>query len=125
MFAKISKTAFGALALGVAMASMSPVAALADEPAAHLSYSASALSTPQGAHRLYGRLYAAANEACGTSDSDTDVIMRGPGPCVRDALARAVRQLNSAQLSAVFIEKYGVDVARSLDISSEVRTASN
>jgi hypothetical protein len=55
-----------------------------------------------------------------------DVMVRfGPGPCVKAAVARAVRQLNSAKLTQVYIEKNGVDVASTFGIQRDTRTAGN
>jgi len=106
------------LALAVAVAASAP--GRADESAVRLTYSDLNLKSIEGARHLYSRIYTAANYACGASDTDMDVIVRfGPSRCVKEAIARAVRNLNSPQLSRVYIERNGADVASSFGIRGE------
>lgn len=81
--------------------------------------------TIEGAQRLYSRIEQAANTACGTSNMDTDVIMRGPGPCVRGAVARAVKGVKSPTLAQVYIEKNGLKAANEFGITRDVLAAKN
>jgi UrcA family protein len=117
------------LALAAVIAGFVPLGSQADEssPASvQLKYSSTSLNSTEGARHLYARIYRAANYACGTSDLDMDVMVRfGPGPCVKATVARAVRQLNSAKLTQVYIEKNGVDVASTFGIQRDTRTAGN
>ena len=116
------------LALAVIIAVSAPVRSQADElsPASRqVSYSNEDLNSTAGARKLYSHIYRAANYACGTSDTDMDVMVRGPGPCVKDAVARAVLTVNSPKLTQVYVEKNGVEVASTFGIRSDTRTASN
>jgi UrcA family protein len=125
-FVESSTRAF--LALAVIITASAPVCSQADElspPSRQVSYSNVNLNSTEGARKLYSRIYTAANYACGTSDSDTDVMVRGPGPCVKDAVARAVLKVNSPKLTQVYVEKNGVEVASTFGIGSVTRTASN
>ncbi len=113
-------------AFAVTVIASGPICTHADETASvHVRYSDLNPGTPEGARHLYSRIEAAANTACGTSDTDTDVIMRGPGPCVRDAIARAVRDAKIPSLAQVFIEKRGVVEAQKFGITGELRAAKN
>ena len=116
------------LALAVTVMASAPICTHADDsaPAAvRVKYSNFDLSTSEGAHRIYSRIEAAANAACGTSNSDIDVIMRGPSPCVRGAIARAVNATKSSNLAQVYVEKNGADVAQEFGVTQDVRTVRN
>ena len=80
-------------------------------------------SASRGARHLYSRIERVANYACGTSNTDTDVIMRGPGPCVRAAIGHAVHNINSAMLTKLYVERNGVDLARQFGIEGDTLTA--
>ncbi len=82
-------------------------------------------NTTEGAHRLYARIERAAYAACGESTSDTAEMMLAPGPCVKDAIGRAVHGAKIPNLAQVFIEKNGVDAAQQFGIQGNVRTAKN
>jgi UrcA family protein len=82
-------------------------------------------NTTAGAHRLYARIEAAAYDACGESKLDTPEMMHASGPCVRDAIGRAVHAAKFPYLAQVFIEKNGVDTAQEFGITGEVRSAKN
>ena len=110
-------------ALVIAIAISAPVVSRAGEPQMRVSYSDLNLSSPEGARHLYSRIERVANYACGTSNTDTDVIMRGPGPCVRAAIAHAVRDINSAMLTKLYVERNGVDRARQFGIEGDTLTA--
>jgi UrcA family protein len=110
-------------ALVIAIAISAPVVSRAGEPQMRVSYSDLNLSSPEGARHLYSRIERVANYACGTSNTDTDVIMRGPGPCVRAAIGHAVRNINSAMLTKLYVERNGVDRARQFGIEDNTLTA--
>jgi UrcA family protein len=113
-----------AFALVIAIAGSAPVVSRAAEPVKmRVSYSDLKLSSPEDARHLYSRIERVANYACGTSNSDTDVIMRGPGSCVRAAIAHAVRDINSAMLTKLYVERNGVDRARQFGIEGDTLTA--
>jgi UrcA family protein len=95
------------------------------KPRVRVKYTNSDLSTREGAHHIYSRIEAAANAACGTSDTDIDFIMRGPSPCVRGAIARAVNATKSSNLAQVYIDKNGLYAAQEFGVKSDVRTTKN
>jgi UrcA family protein len=110
-----------ALLIAIAAA---PVVSRADESVQiRVSYSDLKLSSPEGARHLYSRIERVANYACGTSNTDTDVIMRGPGPCVLAAIAHAVRGINTGMLTKLYVERNGVDRARQFGIEGDTLTA--
>jgi UrcA family protein len=113
------------LALTATVIASAPICHADDSPVSvRVKYSDLNTDTVQGAHRLYTRIEAAANSACGTSNTDAEVIMSGPGPCVRNAIARAVRDVKSPALAQVYIEKNGARSAQEFGITAEMRTAS-
>jgi UrcA family protein len=129
MFTRFFKSNVAAsLAIGVAVTAFFPICSRADEPARteQLSFSRTKLQSDDGARKVYILIVQAANSACGTSSTDTDVIVRGgPGPCVQKAVARTVRQIDSQKLAQVYVANNGIDRAREYGISDAARTASN
>jgi UrcA family protein len=116
------------LAVAATVMAAAPICSRADDsaPAAvRIKYTASDLSTVEGAKRVYWHIEQAANSACGTSNSDTDVIMRGPSPCVRDAIAHTVNAIKSPVLARVYVEKNGAETAQKFGVVQDARTASN
>jgi UrcA family protein len=116
------------LALAATVMASAPICSHADESAqaaVRVTYSNSDLSTREGAHRVYSRIEAAANAACGTSSSDIDFIMRGPSPCVRGAIARAVNATQSSTLAQVYIEKNGDYTAHEFGVRTDVLATKN
>ena len=116
------------LALAVTVMASAPICTHADESAqsaVRVKYSNSDLSTMEGAHHIYSRIEAAANIVCGTSSTDIDFIMRGPSPCVRGAIARAVNATKSSNLAQVYIDKNGLYAAHEFGVKSDVRTSKN
>lgn len=76
--------------------------ALAEEtaPRVAITYHVSELSSPEGARRVYGRLKSAARAVCrdgsvGLSSADAE------DRCRREALDRAVRDLNRPEIAAL------------------------
>jgi UrcA family protein len=120
----VNVKAGAAFALAIAIAASAPVVSRADEPVKmRVSYSDLNLGSPEGARHLYSRIEQFANYACGTSNTDTDVIMRGPGPCVRAAIGHAVHDINSAMLTKLYVKINGVDRARQFGIEGDTLTA--
>lgn len=116
------------LALAVTVMTAAPICSHADESAqaaVTVKYSQSDLSTTEGAHHIYSRIEAAANTACNTSRTDIDFIMRGPSPCVRRAIARAVNVAKSSNLTQVYIDENGVLAAREFGVRGDVLTTKN
>ena len=110
-------------ALVIAIAAAAPDVSRAGELEMRISYSDLNINSPEGARHLYSRIERVANYACGTSNTDTDVIMRGPGPCVRAAIGHAVHNINSAMLTKLYVERNGVDLARQFGIEGNTLTA--
>ena len=130
MFTRFFKSNVAAsLAIGVAVTAFFPICSQADDTARteKLSFPRTKLQSDEGARRVYKLIVQAANSACETSSTDTDVIMRNgsPGPCVQEAVARAVRQIDSQKLAQVYVADNGIDRAREYGISDATRTASN
>jgi UrcA family protein len=131
MFDKISlrSSARVFLTLSAAVLASAPICVHADSPFAPVSiqvkFSDLNPKTTEGAHRLYARIETAAYAACGESKSDTPEMMFAPGPCVKDAIGRAVHSAKIANLAQVFIEKNGADAAQQFGIQGDVRTAKN
>jgi UrcA family protein len=117
------------IVLGATVIASAPICVHADSPFApvsvHVKFSDLNPNTAEGARRLYLRIEAAAYAACGESPSDTPELMSAPGPCVRDAVGRAVHGAKIPNLAQVFIERNGVDAAQQFGIMGEVRTAKN
>jgi UrcA family protein len=110
-------------ALVIALAAFAPVVSRAGEPVQmRLSYSDLNLNSPEVARQLYLRIEQAANSVCGTSNTDVDVIMRGPGPCVRAAIGHAVHDIHSSMLTKLYVERNGVDRARQFGIEGDTLT---
>jgi UrcA family protein len=116
------------LAIGIAVTAFLPICSQADEPARteKVNFQKVNLQSDEGARKVYVLIVQGANSACETSSTDTDVIMRGrPGPCVQEAVARAVRQIDSQKLVQVYVANNGIDRAREYGLADAVRTASN
>jgi UrcA family protein len=117
------------LVLSATVIASAPICVHADSPFAPVSvqvkFSDLNPNTTEGAHRLYSRIETAAYAACGESKSDMPEMMFASGPCVRDAIGRAVHAAKIPHLAQVFIEKNGVDAAQQFDIKGAVRTAKN
>jgi UrcA family protein len=117
------------LALSATVIACVPICVHADSPFAPVSvqvkFSDLNANTAEGAKRLYARIETAAYAACGESKSDTPEMMFASGPCVRDAIGRAVHATKIPDLAKVFIEKNGADAAQRFGIMGDVRTAKN
>ena len=77
-------------------------AATAGSPAVKVRYSDLNLSTEQGSIVLYGRIVAAAHEVC-AADVFRDLrAVAAAKTCAAEAIARAVRDVNSPMLASVY-----------------------
>ena len=80
-------------------------AATADSPALKVRYSDLNLSTEQGSLALYGRIVAAAHQVC-TAEGIRDLrAVAAVKDCREQAIAQAVRDVNSPMLAAVYAER--------------------
>ena len=121
------KTNAGALfAVATAIAASAPVVCQADvlSPVQmRVNFSDLNINTAEGVSRLYSRIERTAYYACGTSSTDMEAIMGAQGPCVKTAIAHAVRDLHSSMLTEVFIKKNGAEAARTFGVAVDTRTA--
>lgn len=80
-------------------------AANADSPALMVRYSDLNLSTEQGSLALYGRIVAAAHKVC-TAEGIRDLkAVAAVNGCREQAIAQAVRDVNSPMLASVYAER--------------------
>ena len=93
--------------LGVAQAATaSDSVALSDEvPTAVVNYADLNLATEAGARTLYQRLAAAAQEVCPIQDARSLAQVAHSHSCRAEAVARAVRQVNSPKLAALHADR--------------------
>jgi UrcA family protein len=125
---KINVSARLLLTLGAALIVCAPIGSQAADQTGksmQLKVSDLDLSTAEGAHRLYRRIEQASYSVCGSQKQDTDVIVRGAGPCVRETIAHTVRELGIATLAQAYIQENGERAAQEFNISDKVRTAKN
>jgi len=97
-------TAFTVLAACVAVGAVGSAhaAPAADAPSVKVKYSDLNLSTEQGSQALYARLEAAARAVC-TPGSIRDLhAVAAASACRTQAIEKAVRDVNSPQLAAVY-----------------------
>jgi len=116
------------LALGTAIAALTPVHTRADDFSPHserVSLAKLDLNSVEGARKAYSRITAAAFDVCGESSMDFEVMFRGPGECVQGALARAVLDVRSVELSKLYIKKNGIKIAALHGVTSPIVTAEN
>jgi len=111
------------LALTATVMASAPICSHADESAPSYKVKYSNPTTAEGARHLYARIEAAAYYACGTSSTDYESISGTPGPCVHEAISRAIHNAKNPNLAQVYIEKNGKDEAHKFGISSDVLTA--
>ena len=114
------------MALTVTVTASAPICSHADEAASTsriVKYSKP--TTAEAARHVYHKIENAAMLACGQERMDTEVVARVPGPCMHDALSRAIQKVNSPLLAQVYIDKNGKDEASKFGISSDVMTAKN
>jgi len=111
------------LVLTATVMASAPIGSHADESAPSYKVQFSNPTTVEAARHLYVQIETAAYYACGTSSYDTEVRMRTPGPCVHEAISRAIHNAKNPNLAQVYIEKNGKDEAHKFGISSDVMTA--
>jgi UrcA family protein len=99
-----ARAAAAVLALGLTIA-FTPVAradAAADVPKLEVSYTDLDIATEQGARALYRRISAAARQVCPQGEgSIVPKLNNISRTCIRDSIARAVREVNSPRLAEV------------------------
>ena len=112
------------LALTATVMASASICSHADESAsASVRVQYSSPASVEDARHIYARIESAANDACGTSSTDYQVISGTPGPCVRLAIGRAIHDAKNSNLAKVYIEKNGFDEAQKFGITSDVRSA--
>lgn len=111
------------LALSATIMASAPICAHADDAEPSYKVKFANPTTPEEARHLYAQIERAANYACGTSSNDAEVIMGTPGPCVHEAISRAVRDSKNRNLAQVYIAKNGTDEAHKFGIDGDVVTA--
>jgi len=80
-------------------------AATADVPALKVRYADLNLSTEQGSLALYGRIVAAAHQVCAVDDIRDLHAVNAAKACREEAIAQAVRDVNSPMLASVYAER--------------------
>lgn len=103
-------TALAACALATAAGLGSPAIAAAAQPDAGVPqmtvyYSFRDLASDPGTHALYERIVSAARTVCQGSDSRDLGEFAASRECQREAVSRAVHQIGSARLAAVYSHK--------------------
>ena len=83
-------------------------AARADESVPHkvVSFKDLNLDTPEGAAVLYRRITSAANEVCGDPNR-YDLSQMKAQICIKDAVSRAITQVNRPMLTSLYNQKTG------------------
>lgn len=100
-----SRTAAAALTLGAAFAVMgtaSAAAPTADVLSATVRYADLNLSTVEGARTLYRRIAFVAKQVCPGSDSRELFRIARSQVCQKEAIERAVHQVNSPHLATLY-----------------------
>jgi UrcA family protein len=98
--------AFTVLATCTALGAIgSAQAADADSPALKIRYSDLNLSTEQGSLALYGRIVQAARLVCAVDDIRDLRAVAAARACREQAIAQAVRDVNSPMLASVHAER--------------------
>jgi UrcA family protein len=116
------------LALATATAAVAPINTRADDFSPHserVSLAKLDLNSVEGARKAYTRIKAAAFNVCGEQNMNIEVMVRGPGKCVQEAIARAVIGVQSAELSKLYIKRNGTQVAALYGVTSPIVTAGN
>jgi len=115
------------LAVTAGIAALTPICTHADESATRSIRVRIADLDPNsvdGARKIYGRLERAAWTVCGESSMDIEVMVRGgPSDCVKEALAHAVRDVRSVELSQLYIKKNGAKLAMQYGVTTEILMA--
>ena len=115
-------------ALVTATAALTPIRTRADDFSARserVSLAHLDLNSAEGARKAYGRIKAAAFSVCGEQSMNIEVMVRGPGECVRATIARAVLDVRSVELSKLYIKRNGIEMATLYGVTSPIVTAGN
>jgi len=116
------------LALATATVALTPIRTHADDFSVHserVSLANLDLNSAEGARKAYVRIKAAAFSVCGEQSMDIEIMVRGPGECVQGAIARAVLDARSVELSKLYIKRNGVQIAALYGVTSPIVTAGN
>jgi UrcA family protein len=98
--------AFTVVAAGTAIGAIgSAHAATADPPALKVRYADLNLSTEQGSLVLYGRIVEAARQVCTVENIRDLRALAMAKTCREQAIAQAVRDVNSPMLASVYAER--------------------
>jgi UrcA family protein len=107
---------FGLNAQRAAVASVAAAVALfsatvanaetSDVPSVTVRYDDLDLATTHGAHMLYRRIVAAAEQVCPARTRDLAKLARAHS-CQVNAVSRAVHDVNSPQLAAIYVRRVG------------------
>jgi UrcA family protein len=111
------------LVLTATVMASAPICSHADESGPSYKVKYSNPITVEGARHLYAQIERAANYACGQTSMDIEVMMNAPGPCVHEAISRAIHDAKNPNLAQVYIEKNGKDEAQKFGINRDVMTA--
>jgi UrcA family protein len=127
---KVLRNAMGLalLALATATAALTPIRTHADDFSTHserVNLANLDLNSVEGARKAYARIKAAAFSVCGEQSMDIEIMVRGPGKCVQEAIARAVLGVQSAELSKLYIKRNGIQIAALYGVTSPIVTAGN
>ncbi len=71
-------------------------------PSVALKYSAQSLESDTGVNELYRRIVRAAEQVCPASSIHDLSAMQREKACRREAVARAIQQVNNARLAALY-----------------------
>jgi UrcA family protein len=88
--------------IGAVASAHANTADTADVPAVTVRYADLNLSTEQGSLVLYGRIVAAARQVCEIDDIRDLRALHLAKACREEAIARAVRDVNSPMLASVY-----------------------
>jgi UrcA family protein len=95
-------------ALAVSFASVSSADEDTTSPQVIVKFDDLAVSTPQGAVALYGRIRGAADDVCSRMYHSTEAYKWHKDACLQKVIADAVTKVNEPALSAVFASRYGI-----------------
>jgi UrcA family protein len=110
------------MAVSATVMALAPIYSHADE-SAKVKYANP--TTVEAARHVYRQIETAANLACGQQTEDIEVMARLPGPCVHDAVSRAIQKINNPLIVQAYIDNNGKDEARKFGITSDAMSAKN
>ena len=92
----------GGLGCAVAAGTASAATPDNDVPSIVVRYSNQTLATDQGVQQLYSRIVRAANQVCPDATIRDLAARAGVQQCRRQAVARAIHQIDNPQLAALY-----------------------